>query len=122
MRGIVLCMLLGRLSAASDVSGLWTATYTLPGGQKHESTLDLQVEGGKLRGKITSSRGTVAIDEGAVSGEQVSFTVIRRGNGDELTVGFTGTVKGETMGLRMEYRDHDPVDMIAKRIKAGKQK
>jgi hypothetical protein len=88
----------------------------MPDGYKHESTLDLQVTGDKLTGKIMSKRGTVAIDEGSVNSNVVSFTVIRKGNGDELRVEFTGKVEGNTMKLKMQYRDHDAVELIAQRV------
>jgi hypothetical protein len=100
----------------ASVTGTWKASHKMPGGYKHESTFDLQVMGDKLAGKITSKRGTVTIDEGTVNGNLVSFTVMRRGNGDELRVEFTGKVEGNTMKLKMQYRDHDPVELIAQRV------
>ena len=50
-----------------------------------------------------------------VNENNVSFTVVRVGNGDELRIEFRGNVEGDTMRLRMQYRDHDPIEMIAKR-------
>jgi hypothetical protein len=116
MRTLLLCFVISAVSAAgADIAGLWKAAYTMPDGYKHESNFDLQVSGTKVTGKVTSKRGTVAIDEGTVQGDQVSFTVIRRGNGDELRVDFTGRVEGDTMKLKMQYRDHEPVEIVAKR-------
>ena len=122
MRTLMLGLILNAAAAAPDIAGVWKASYTMPDGYKHESTLELRMEGGKLTGKITSNRGTVTIDDGAVDGDRVRFTVIRRGNGDELKVDFTGAVKGETMKLKMQYRDHDPVDLMATRISQGRDK
>jgi hypothetical protein len=116
VRTSILVTVLSAVSAAgADVAGMWQASSTMPDGNKHESTLDLQVNNGRLTGKITSKRGTVAIDDGNVNGDQISFTVIRKGNGDELKVDFTGEVKGDTMKLKMQYRDHGPVEIVAKR-------
>ena len=97
------------------VAGVWKATWRMPDGFPHDSTFDLQVSGDKLTGKITSKRGTVAIENGAVNGNDLRFTVIRRGNGDEITVEFTGKVDGDTMKLKMKYRDRVPVEITAKR-------
>jgi hypothetical protein len=101
--------------AAADLAGVWQAACTMPDGSKHESTLDLQVSGEKLTGKITSKRGTVEITEGKISGDNLSFIVIRRGNGDELKVDFTGRIEGGTMKLKMQYRDHGTVSLVARR-------
>ena len=90
-------------------------TSRTPDGNKHESALNLQAEGEKLTGKIVSRRGSVEISNGIVSGDNISFTVIRAGNGDELKIEFRGTVQGETMKLRMQYRDHDPIELTAQR-------
>jgi hypothetical protein len=103
------------LACAADVTGAWNMTARTPDGYKHESTLNLQAGGGKLTGKIVSRRGTVEIANGLVDGNNISFTVVRAGNGDELKIEFQGTVEGDTMKLRMQYRDHDPVELIGRR-------
>ena len=115
MKLLALCFVVSAVAAAADVGGLWKTSYTMPDGLAHESILDLQVAGEKLTGKITSKRGTAAIDEGTVRGSDIQFTVIRRGNGDEIRVDFTGKVQGDTMTLRMKYRDREPVEISAKR-------
>ena len=102
-------------ACAADLTGAWLMTSRTPDGSKHESALNLQAEGEKLTGKIISRRGTVEITNGIVSGNNISFTVIRAGNGDELKIEFRGTVEGETMKLRMQYRDHDPIELTAQR-------
>ncbi|MGH9627506.1 MAG: hypothetical protein ACRD7E_03970, partial [Bryobacteraceae bacterium] len=108
--------LFGVTALAQNVSGSWKMSYTMPDGYKHESTLDLRREGEKLAGKISSKRGTVELADGSVSGKDIIFTVVRRGNGDELKVDFSGTIEDETMKLKMEYRDHDPVELTARRV------
>ena len=50
-----------------------------------------------------------------VDGNNISFTVVRVGNGDEVRIEFSGKVEGGTMKLRMQYRDHDPMELIARR-------
>ena len=110
-----LFVLFGGVSNASDITGAWGMTTRTPDGYKHESVLNLQVEGAKLTGQIVSKRGTVEINNGIVEGNNLKFTVIRIGNGDELKIEFRGALEGETMKLRMQYRDHNPVELIAKR-------
>jgi len=100
---------------AADLTGAWNVTTRMPDGSRHESVLNLQAQGTKLTGKIVSKRGTAEITNGMVDGNNVSFTVVRVGNGDELRIEFRGDVEGDTMKLRMRYRDHDPMELIAKR-------
>jgi hypothetical protein len=101
--------------SSSGVAGRWKASYRTPDGYSHESTFDLQPDGSGIRGKISSRRGTVDIAGGSITGDRVVFKVIRRGNGDELEVTFAGTVEADTMKLAMQYRDHDPVPIVARR-------
>jgi hypothetical protein len=115
MRLAAALLVVAGIAGAADVAGLWKASYRMPDGSPHESTLDLQVAGEKLTGKITSRRGTVAIEEGTVKGNDVRFTVLRRGNGDEIRVEFVGRIQGDTMRLTMKYRDRDAVEITARR-------
>ena len=110
-----LLILLSGMSYGADLTGSWTATARTPDGSKHESTLRLQAQGTQLTGTIVSKRGTANITNGILDGNKISFTVIRIGNGDELRIEFRGVVEGETMKLRMQYRDHEPVELTAKR-------
>ncbi len=86
-----------------------------PEGSKHESTLNLQSDGSKVTGKLVSGRGTAELSNGVVNGSDISFTIVRAGNGDELKIDFQGTVDGDTIKLRMQYRDHDPIDLTGRR-------
>jgi hypothetical protein len=105
---------IGALSA--EVAGLWKASFTPPDGHHHESTLDLQVTDGKISGKISSKRGSVPITDGKVNGSEISFTVNRKGNGDDITVTFSGTVEKDTMKLKMQYGERQPIPIIARRV------
>ena len=108
-------VLLSAACYTADLTGTWNATTRMPDGSRHESVLNLQVQGTKLTGKIVSKRGTAEITNGMVDGNNVSFTVVRMGNGDELRIEFRGNVEGDTMKLRIGYRDHDPMELIANR-------
>src|SRR5262245_61878961 len=99
--------------SAADVSGAWKTSYTNTEGQKRESTLTLKVDGGKLAGTIASVRGNVPIAGGTVDGNHISFTVIRKGNGDEIKIAFDGTVEGDQMKLEMRIGDRPPIPMTA---------
>jgi hypothetical protein len=73
------------------------------------------MDGDKLSGAFQSPRGTAPLADGSVNGNQISFSVVRKGNGDEIKITFTGTVEGDMMKLKMQLRDRPPIDMTAKR-------
>jgi hypothetical protein len=90
-------------------------TYTTKDGVKMESTLTLKNEGGVLSGTIDSPRGSVALNEVSVKGDEVAFAVIRVGFGDTIRIDYKGTVKGDTMTLKMTAGTREPLDVTAKR-------
>lgn len=102
--------------AAGTVDGAWKTSYTNSEGQTRESTLTLK-EGpdGKLTGDFVSARGKAPLAEGSVHGNRISFTVVRKGNGDEIPITFTGTVNGNKMNLQMRFRNRAPIKMTATR-------
>jgi hypothetical protein len=122
-RGLLFCagfaLLLCGTSAATvqhaEVAGAWKMTYTTKDGVKMESTLTLKNEGGVLSGSIDSPRGTVALNEVTVKGEEIAFAVIRVGFGDTIRIDYKGTVKGDTMTLKMTAGAREPLDVTAKR-------
>ena len=69
-----------------------------------------------LSGTLASDRGKAQIETGKVSGDEISFSLLRRGNGDEITVNFSGKVEGATMKLKMQYGRRQPVDVEARRV------
>jgi hypothetical protein len=76
-------------TAASPLTGTWNMNVTDKDGERRQSTLELQQTDAKLTGRFTGSRGTFKI-EGAVQGDQVSFT-LEAPMGHH--VGFKGIVK-----------------------------
>jgi hypothetical protein len=98
-----------------DVAGAWKMTYTTQDGVKMESTLTLKSEGGVLSGTIDSPRGSVALNEVSVKDGEIAFAVIRVGFGDTIRIDYKGTVKGDTMTLKMTAGARPPLDVTAKR-------
>ena len=114
-----LALLLWSVSTAAvpqtDVAGAWKMTYTTKDGVKMESTVTLKNEGGVLSGSIDSPRGSVALNEVTLKGEEIAFAVIRVGFGDTIRIDYKGTVKGDTMTLKMTAGAREPLDVMAKR-------
>jgi hypothetical protein len=101
---------------AADVAGKWVAHVPGPQGDS-DITLVLKVDGEKLKGTLNNSiaPGDVEINEGKISGDDVSFSLMRNGikivwkgklSGDEIK--FTRTAEGGGVA---------PTEIIAKRGK-----
>ena len=105
----------GAVASAADVAGAWDMSYTTREGVKMASTLTIKREGDTLTGTISSPRGSVAIEEVSVKGDDIAFAVVRVGFGDRIRIDYTGKVKGDTMALTMKVGAREPIDITAKR-------
>jgi hypothetical protein len=82
---------------------------------KIESVLTVTKEGDKLAGTISSPRGSVALNEISVTGDDIAFAIIRVGFGDTIRIDYTGKVDGDSMKLTMKVGAREPLDVTAKR-------
>lgn len=94
--------------AADAVTGKWV--YEMqggPGGNARQTTLDLKADGAKLTGTVLQpGRGgataqPVAISNGKVSGNNVSFDLTRDFGGQTMTTKYEGVVSGNEMKLKV---------------------
>ena len=72
---IIATAISGYALAAGDVSGTWTATFETQVGTQNY-TYEFQVQGAQLTGKAKSANGEVAIENGKVDGDKISFVEI----------------------------------------------
>jgi hypothetical protein len=98
MRTLFLIALLGIFViavSAADVTGKWTAQVPGRGGNTTESTFVFKVDGAKLTGTLDGGRGgPVEISEGKVSGDDISFVVVRTFGDQSFKQIFKGKVAG----------------------------
>jgi hypothetical protein len=117
MKSLAVALLFTTLAAsAADIAGTWKLTYTTESGLTREASLDLKLEGARLTGTLSSDRGKAQIETGKLTGDEISFSLLRRGNGDEIIVNFSGKVEGATMKLKMQYGQRQPIDIVARRV------
>ncbi len=103
MRGklisITAVVLLACASAwAADVTGKWIAKA--PGAQGQgdsEIVLVFKVDGEKLTGTLNNSQmpGDVVINEGKISGDDISFSLMRKMGETEMKVVWKGKISGD---------------------------
>ena len=101
--GVTLALAFGASVWAADVAGKWVAQ--MPGMQgTTETTFDFKVDGTKLTGTMTNPRGEVAISEGKVSGDEISFVTVRRFGENEMKILWKGKVSGDEIRFTREFQ------------------
>lgn len=113
---------LAMVWAAADVTGKWVAQVPGREGQTNETTITLKAEGDKLTGTISGRQGETAISDGKVSGDSISFNVVREMQGNSIKMVYKGKVSGDEIKFTRSFEggpggDRPPVEFTAKRAK-----
>ncbi len=82
-----------------SVSGNWNLTLNTPMGAQSRA-LTLVEDGGSLTGSIAGPQGNVPIEDGAIDGDNVSWSMMAPQLGAKLV--FRGTVAGDTLNGSVE--------------------
>ena len=82
------------LALGADVSGQWTGQVPGRDGQTAESTFTFKVDGSALTGSVTSPRGERPIEEGKISGDEISFSQTLEMGGNKMKILYKGKVSG----------------------------
>ena len=63
-------------------------------------TLTLKADGGTLTGSVAGGRGgEMPIEEGTISGSTLKFKTKQQGRGGQMTLSWTGTLKGDEIAF-----------------------
>jgi hypothetical protein len=112
LAGTILLLVACAAMAADVIGGKWTMSQQgSNGGPPHVTTFDLKVDGSTLTGTVTAPMGgrsggatpnptPVAITNGKVNGNTVSFDVVRTFAGNSTTTKYAGSVSGDTMHIK----------------------
>src|SRR5436853_5055069 len=87
--------LLLTLAMAADISGKWSGDMPGRGGDTTPTTFTFKVAGDKLTGTMTGPQGDIALQDGKVAGDQISFTTTLEFNGNSVKLVYKGTVSGD---------------------------
>ena len=85
---------------AADLTGHWVYSMPLTNGQTRETSLWLKGDGDLLTGYMTSSQGTDPIVHGKITGNSITFDVVRDVFGEERRTVYNGTLNGDELVLR----------------------
>jgi uncharacterized lipoprotein YehR (DUF1307 family) len=110
--------LLAAVAAAADIDGKWKSEFTTPNGETRTTTYTFKADGDKLTGTVSGRQGDTAITEGKISGDEISFVVVRNFRGEERKIEYKGKVSGDEIKLTVTFGpDMPPREMVAKRVK-----
>jgi len=107
--------------ADETVAGKWKGQFDSQIGlQKY--TYEFKVDGTNLTGTATGERemgtNTVAITEGKINKDAISFVEPMKFQDDEVRIEYTGKVSGDEIKLHRKVGDFAEEDLVAKRVKA----
>jgi hypothetical protein len=105
--GFLVC----SVAAAADVSGKWKAEFTTPDGTARVNTFTFKAEGGTLTGSVAGSQDETPIQNGKISGDEISFTAERPFG----TFSYKGKVTGSEIKFKVEFNGQT-FEMTAKRV------
>jgi hypothetical protein len=94
---------LGLLAAgmlvAADPSGKWEATAQTPRGE-FKTTFNFKADGDKLTGTVGNEMmGESEIQDGKISGDEITFKQVMERGDRKMTVEWTGKVNGDEIEL-----------------------
>lgn len=110
MRTLITIVMVGLLAAvafAADPTGKWKAEMEGPGGQTMTTIFTLKAEGSTLTGTVSGRRGDTAISEGKITGDEISFAVVRERDGMQMKSLYKGKVEGDVLKLVMTLEGMD---------------
>ncbi len=105
---------LSAAAFAADVTGKWTAEVQGRGGVQTQ-TFNFKVDGAKLTGTVSTQMGELPIDEGKIDGDNISFQQSISMGGMDLTLKYTGVVKGDTIEMKRDAGRGPGVTFTAKK-------
>jgi hypothetical protein len=115
---VALIAVLGLVAFAADVSGKWKAEFQGRDGQPMTSNLTLKADGEALTGTISGRGGDNAISEGKISGDDISFVVVRNFQGQDVKTQYKGKATGDEIKMTVQFREGmPPREMVFKRVK-----
>ena len=108
---------------APTLEGTWRWTFTMPDGTTTRPKLKFKVEEGQLSGTTSFRAGTEApVTNILVNGDQLSFQVIRRRNGEDVLTTYSGKWSEKTIKGKIESNwagEKEAFDWIAERAHVG---
>jgi hypothetical protein len=91
------------VAMAAGVEGKWIAKVPGRDGQTQEMTFSFKIKGEKLTGSVSNARGSLDIENGKISGDEISFLVTM----GEIKIVHTGKVSGDEIKFERKREGGD---------------
>jgi hypothetical protein len=119
--GLALALIAVVQAAGADVSGKWTAQVPGRNGQTREQTFTFKADGEKLTGTVSGMQGAeIPITDGKISGSDITFNVTMNFQGNEVKLGYKGSVAGDEIKFTRSREGSDQKqEFTAKRVKSA---
>jgi len=111
LSAIAVGALLTSVAAAADINGKWKAEFTTPDGTARFNTFTFKVDGANLTGTVAGAQDETAIQNGKISGDEISFTAERPFG----SFSYKGKVSGAEIKFKVTFGDQS-FDITAKRL------
>jgi hypothetical protein len=102
MRTIQIASLLLMMAAgapAAEIAGKWSGEVPGRGGDTTPATFTFKVDGEKLTGSMTGAQGELPLQEGKVSGNEISFSTTFDAGGNSIKILYKGTLSGDQLKM-----------------------
>lgn len=114
---VPLAILFSLLAAAADITGKWIAQIPGRDGQTREVVYQFRADGPRLSGTMTGPQGAdIAISDGKIDGDRISFTVKLEFNGASMVRNYSGVVAGDEIRMKSQTQ-RGAQEFTAKRAK-----
>ncbi len=106
------------VAQAADVTGKWVAQVLGRGGETRETTFNFKVDGEHLTGTMSGRQGDVALSDGKIKGDELSFNVAMSFQGNDVKFAYKGKVSGDEIQFTRQREGSDrSQEFSAKRAK-----
>ena len=102
MKMVLSLELLLAVAMAADISGKWTGDMPGRGGDTTPTTFTFKTSGDKLTGTMTGPQGDIPLQDGKVSGDQISFTTTLDFGGNSIKLLYKGALSGDQIKMTRE--------------------
>lgn len=113
----VALLAIGVLGLNESVAGEWDGAFETPGGARPFKFM-LAVDGEKITGTAKRPNGDVPIT-GTIKGDVINFSYTINYGGNDLTLMFSGKVKGDAMSGTVSFAGRAEEAWSAKRVKSA---
>ena len=99
----------------AEIDGKWTGEVNTPDGNAIALTMNFKSDGDKVTGTITGPAGDVAISEGKMDGDTLTFHFDVDANGDQLSFKCSGKLSADELKMKMDGGGDLNFEFVAKR-------